>query len=238
MISRRSPICACISLIVLVVIGSVACTDDDSLVIEAVEPVQSLSALRFRDHDLSDPPMPRFLGDCNTSADNTYFIMRLQDTLVAGIGSAHVLYDDPELRPYLGLIVQAKSCLFTASIAFFQLNVELDTAAGPRRAINPSGRCQESNGQRAPDPEPSVALSGRSSFRYDDDDNVLNHYLPDTSMAYAPTIVIDSYDPIDSLYRGRFVGRFIKDTLCYNDPLGNPDTVIIEEGWFKVRLER
>ena len=69
-----------------------------------------------------------------------------------------------------------------------------------------------------------------------DTDVRLAHYIPDTAAGYGPVIVIDSYSPVDSFYRGRFVGRYIRDTLCYYDEPGQPDTIVIEEGWFKTKL--
>ena len=219
-----------------------ACSGDDELpaieIVEETDAAQQMSLLRCRERGLPDPPNPAFLENCDSSSFEPFFTMLLQDTIVSGVASARVLYDEPQLRPYISLVIQAAECYISAAVSFIQLPVDLGTAAGPRVAINPGGRCQESFGHQAADPEPDVVRSGRASFEYLDHDVSLAHYIPDTTTGYVPVMVIDSYNPVDSLYRGRFVGRFIRDKLCVWDVPGEPDTVVIEEGWFKTDLIR
>ena len=87
--------------------------------------------------------------------------------------------------------------------------------------------------------EPSSKKSGGSYFAVADYDLIRSDYRPDTDSLYAPTMIIDSFDPIDSLVTGRFVGRWFKDELCFSTTANpDPDTVVITEGWFQTKLTK
>lgn len=199
-----------------------------------------VSKLKFRDSTLPAPSLPASIRSCEDTAAGSYMTMRYNDTLVSGRAYAGVNTRSatPTFGPHnLRMFRVDERCLLVSSLNFHE--VDLSNIRVYRRLYNHLWPCNERRDLLLDPHEPNPAKSGNSYFAVADYDLVRSDYKPDTDSLYAPTLIIDSFDTIDSIVTGRFVGRWFKDELCFSTTrYPDPDTVVITEGWFQTELRK
>ena len=219
-------------LLLIIIVAANSCTTDSHPLVSEKEvnyscaPYREDCTLSFRASNLPAPPRPIYREGCRiTTSGHAAYIANGS----TAIGSAVYSYpfphpDQVETLPTLGIVHTTPGCGILGS--FILAYIDLTQVGDIQISQATSSVCDPNRPAIGTTPERLTM-----TFETLDWDIGLSRYLPDTTTGYAPAVIVDRV-LADSSVEGRFVGRFIKDDIC-RDYEFDPDTLVIEEGWFR-----